>query len=239
MSVPLPTPEGPVTTSTLNVSGTPGLAAQVRDELAALAVVQAADRLRRRDPALREDAVHLHTPVLRDRQQQVEDLGRLEVLGRVEQQSVDLRATGLEVPLEGGSARADLVRTLKRIHALRQRALGSRTRRLLRRGLGGGGRHAARLYTWEGDRQPPPTVFLANSPGPQPELQVGWGYLTLFRALCRAFVLQLRAQAVAAGKNPRSLREMTPSSPAMRRPASGSRKLSVPTATQRAPRARK
>src|SRR4051812_11911468 len=170
MSVPLPTPEGPVTTRTLTVSGTPGLAAQVRDELAALALGQAADRLRRRDPALREDAVHLHAPVLRHRQQEVEDLGRLQVLGRIEQEAVDLRAAGLQVPLQRGSARADLVRSLKRIHTLRQRPLGSRTRRRLRRGLGGGGRHAARLYTRGGDRQPAATVFLANSPRPQPEL---------------------------------------------------------------------
>src|SRR3954468_20665237 len=166
MSVPWPTPDGPVTTSTLTCV----LSTQVRHELAALALGEAADRLRRRDPALREDAVHLHAPVLRDRQQQVEDLGRLEVLRRVEQQPVDLSSAGLQFPLEGGSARADLVRSLKRIHALRQRPLGSRTRRRLRRGLGGGGRHAARLYTREGDRQPVPTLFLANSPGPQPEL---------------------------------------------------------------------
>src|SRR3954466_4993090 len=117
MSVPLPTPDGPVTTRTLTVFGTPGLATQVRDELAALALGQAADRLRRRDPALGENAVHLHATVLRNRQQQVEDLGRLEVLGRVEQQPVDLRAASLEVPLQGGSARADLVRSLKRVHA--------------------------------------------------------------------------------------------------------------------------
>src|SRR3954466_13251094 len=123
MSVPLPTPDGPVTTRTLTVFGTPGLATQVRDELAALALGQAADRLRRRDPALGEDAVHLHATVLRHRQQQVEDLGRLEVFRRVEKQPMDLGATGLEVPFEGGSARADLVRPLKRIHPLRQRAL--------------------------------------------------------------------------------------------------------------------
>src|SRR3954447_25444401 len=105
MSVPLPTPEGPVTTRT----DTAALSAQETDELAALALGQAADRLRRRDPALREDAVHLHAPVLRSRQQQVEDLGRLQVLRRVEQEAVDLRATGLQIPLQGSSARADLV----------------------------------------------------------------------------------------------------------------------------------
>src|SRR3954451_6596711 len=200
MSVPLPTPLGPVTTRTaigrlqtgamrshrtlallgqafgpaslpgLVFAPARGLSAQEGNELAALALGQAADRLRRRDPALREDAVHLHAPVLRNRQQQVEDLGRLEVLWRVEQQTVDLRSAGLQFPLEGGWARAVLVRSLKRINALRQRPFGSRTRQRLRRGLGGGGRHAARLYTREGDRQPLPTLFWANSPGPRPEL---------------------------------------------------------------------
>src|SRR4051794_41457223 len=105
MSVPLPTPLGPVTTRTAMAA----LSAQVGNELAALALGQAADRLRRRDPALREDAVHLYAPVLRHRQQQVEDLGRLEVLRRVQEQAVDLRASGLQIPLQGGSARADLV----------------------------------------------------------------------------------------------------------------------------------
>src|SRR4051795_8575026 len=103
MSVPLPTPLGPVTTRTDMAA----LSAQETDELAALALGQAADRLRRRDPALREDAVHLHAPVLRHRQQQVEHLGRLEVLGRIEQQAVDLCATSFQVPLQRGSARAD------------------------------------------------------------------------------------------------------------------------------------
>src|SRR3954453_18504962 len=125
MSVPLPTPLGPVTTRT----ATAALSAQETDELAALALGQAADRLRRRDPALREDAIHLHAPVLRHRQQQVEDLGRLQVLRRVEEQAVDLRATGLQVPLQGGCGRGRLFRSLNRVHTLRQRSLGSRTRR--------------------------------------------------------------------------------------------------------------
>src|SRR5215213_5903624 len=140
MSVPLPTPLGPVTTRTLTAAL---LAPEETDELAALALGQAADRLRRRDPALREDAVHLHAPVLRHRQQQVEDLGRLEVLGRVEQETVDLRTTSLEIPLRGGRARADLLPSLTRVLALRKSPFGGPPRRWLRRGLGGGGRHAA------------------------------------------------------------------------------------------------
>src|SRR3954469_20925030 len=117
MSVPLPTPLGPVTTRTptrglqtfamrrhrtldllvqaFGPASLPGsvfapspppdraLPAQERDELAALALGQSADRLRRRDAALREDAVDLYAPVLRDGQQQVEHLGRLEVFRRV------------------------------------------------------------------------------------------------------------------------------------------------------------
>src|SRR4051794_20759361 len=165
------------------------LAPEVRDELAALALGQAADRLARGDPALRENAVHLHAPVLRNGEQQVEDLGRLEVLRRVQQQAVDLGPPGLQIPLQRGATRADLVGSLERIHTLSQRPLGSRSRRRLGRGLGGGGRHAARLYTWGGDRQPAPTLFFANSAGPQPELERGWAYLTLFRVLCRGFVI--------------------------------------------------
>src|SRR4051795_3860189 len=115
MSVPLPTPLGPVTTSTATAWGP--LAPEVRNELAALALGQAADRLARRDPALRENAVHLHAPVLRDGEQEVEYLRCLEVLRRVEQQAVDLRPSGLQIPLERGAARADLVRSLEGVHA--------------------------------------------------------------------------------------------------------------------------
>src|SRR5690348_1184552 len=97
MSVPFPTPEGPVITKTraTRASATrdhddPGrsarLAAEHRDELGALALREAADRLARRDAALDEDLVHLHAPVLRDGEQHVEDLGRLDVLGRLQEQ---------------------------------------------------------------------------------------------------------------------------------------------------------
>src|SRR4051812_9985123 len=114
MRVPLPTPEGPVMTKTL----TGRLAAQHAHELGALALRQAADRLARRDPALDQDLVDLHAPVLRDGEEHVEDLGGLDELGRLEQQVVDARATGLEIALELRAARADLVRTLERFHPL-------------------------------------------------------------------------------------------------------------------------
>src|SRR5687768_998644 len=98
MSVPLPTPEGPVITNTRPIGR--ALAAQHRDELGALALREAADRLARRDAALDEDLVDLHAPVLGDGEQHVEDLGGLDVLRRLEQEVVDLRAAALEVPLE-------------------------------------------------------------------------------------------------------------------------------------------
>jgi len=60
------------------VFGAAGLApAHERDELAALALRETAQRLAGRDPALRQDLVDLHAPVLRDREQQVEDLQKV------------------------------------------------------------------------------------------------------------------------------------------------------------------
>src|SRR5215217_4422213 len=143
MSVPLPTPEGPVITKTL---ATPGgrLAAQHRDELGALALREAADRLARRDAALHEHLVDLHAPVLRDGEQHVEDLGRLDVGGRLEQEVLDLGPAALEVALELRATRADLVRALEGFHPLDEAALGrghARLGRSLRRW-----RHGRRVY---------------------------------------------------------------------------------------------
>ena len=47
-----------------------------------------------------------------------------DVLGRIEQELVDLSAARLEVALELRAPRADLVRALERLHPLGQRALG-------------------------------------------------------------------------------------------------------------------
>src|ERR1700751_2396858 len=101
MSVPLPTPEGPAITRTrggLIANGR--LAAEVRDQLVALALGEAADGLARRDAALREDAIDLHAAVLGDRQEQVEDLRSLQIFRGIQEQSVDLSAAGLEITLE-------------------------------------------------------------------------------------------------------------------------------------------
>src|SRR5215204_3540062 len=128
MSVPLPTPDGPVTTRTLGST----LTAEVRDELVALALGEPADRLARRDAALREDAVHLHAAVFGHREQQIEDLHGRQPLGRVEQQSVDLRTACFQVALEASTLRADLIRTLESIHALSEGTLRSGAQRRLR-----------------------------------------------------------------------------------------------------------
>src|SRR5215207_7090862 len=102
ISVPLPTPDGPVITNTrgMRAGFWKGegvlLPAQHRDELGALALREAADRLARRDAALHEDLVDLHAPVLRHRQQHVEDLRGLDVGRRLEQEIVDLDPAPLE-----------------------------------------------------------------------------------------------------------------------------------------------
>src|SRR5215203_2856389 len=109
-----PTPTQPSLTS----AG--ALAAQHADELGALPLRQAADRLARRDPALDQDLVDLHAAVLRNREQHVEDLRGLDVLRGLEKQIVDARAAGLEVALQLGAAGTDLVGALQRLHPLHQ-----------------------------------------------------------------------------------------------------------------------
>src|SRR5262249_28526398 len=104
MSVPLPAPEGPVTTKT----GVPGMAPgnlvtrnrglpiEEGDELGALALGEPADGLRLADPAAVEQARGLHSTELRHRHQHVEDLRGLHPLGRVEEDLLDLDAPVLE-----------------------------------------------------------------------------------------------------------------------------------------------
>src|SRR5204863_6319998 len=175
MRVPCPSPEGPVTTRTPPMPRGGRLAAEVGDQLVPLALGEPADRLARRDPALREDAIHLHPAVLGDGQEQVEDLGREEVLRRVQQEALDLHATGLKIALEPRPAGADLVGALERIHALCQGTLGSRSSVMLRRRLRGGRHAAAIVHTVS------PRFGFAdrNFTRPEVELEGGCGYLTV------------------------------------------------------------
>src|SRR4051794_38819007 len=73
IKVPLPAPEGPVTTKT-------GLPVEEPNELLALAVGEPTHRLRLTDPALVEQARRLDAPELGHRHEHVEDLrGRHEL----------------------------------------------------------------------------------------------------------------------------------------------------------------
>src|SRR6185295_10014536 len=139
ISVPLPTPEGPVITKTAATTADSyrrrggSASPQEGDELGALPDREPADRLRRRDPALVENPVDLDAPVLRDGQHHVEDLGGLQVLGRVEEQALDRDLAGLEITLQLRPPRADLIRRLECPHALVVAARGDGCR-----GRGGG-----------------------------------------------------------------------------------------------------
>src|SRR5271166_3570709 len=115
------------------------------DQLRALTLGEPADRLAGRDPAVNEDLVDLDAPVLRDGQQHVEDLGRLDVLRRVEQQRVDRPAARLQVPLELSPLDADLVGSGEGVHPLVERALWSGGGVCGRRA--GRRHHGRRVYT--------------------------------------------------------------------------------------------
>src|SRR5579863_1271163 len=92
-------------------------AAHQVDELGALPLRQATDRLAGRDAAVREDLVDLDAAVFRNGQEEVEDLRGLEERRRVEQQFVDRGAAGLQIPLQLGSPGANVVSALERVHA--------------------------------------------------------------------------------------------------------------------------
>src|SRR5205085_6598832 len=158
------------------------------------------DRLARRDPALREDPVHLHAPVLRDREQEIEDLGGLQVLGRIQQQAVDLRASRLEVALQARTACADLVRALQSVHSLGEGTLWSRACLNLRRRRGGG--HAARYYTRRAGPEGSRPTFFRNFARPLGELQVGWGYLTVLASFAGIFPWSRSSAGARLGKSP-------------------------------------
>src|SRR5436305_8823066 len=131
MSVPLPAPDGPVTTKT-------GLAAFLRamveeaNQLVALPVGEAADRLRLADAALVEQTGRLDAAELRDRHQHVEHLGGRDVLGWLAEDLLDGHAARLQILLELCTLDPDVVCSLERFHPLIERADGS-----LHLGLGG------------------------------------------------------------------------------------------------------
>src|SRR6266540_3749611 len=109
--VPLPAPDGPVTTKT-------GLPVEEANQFLTLAVGEAADRLRLADPALIEQARCLHTAELRHGHQHVEDLRGRDELRRVAQDLLDRNVAGLEVFFELRALDTNVVGSLQRLHAL-------------------------------------------------------------------------------------------------------------------------
>src|ERR1019366_5810844 len=155
-------------------------AMQHRDQLCSLALGEPADRLARRDAAVRENLVDLHATVLGDREQHVEDLRRLEEFGRVQEQLMDRVATRLEIAFELRALRANLVRTCQRIHSLVERTLrcsGTFMERLLTR------RHGRRVYRLGGALQ----GFLAQFTSTSSRGRGAFSSLELFAYLCRSF----------------------------------------------------
>ena len=151
-------------------------------------------------------------------------------------------AAGLEVALERRAPGPDLVGPLERVHPLGQGTLRSQARRGFLAGDCGGDRHGRRLYTRTGARR---NAHMAIFSRIQLDLDLRLSErLTLpdrFGRLCRQFsrvcgadaAFRQRVRAIGAlaplrGNRARARR-------AIRAPAAGSRKLSVPTATHVAP----
>src|SRR5436309_16033653 len=123
ITVPLPAPDGPVTTKT-DFPGMPGkprgmcqlrrrlpslprsgrLAVEEPNQLRALAIRQSTDRLRLADAALVEKAGGLHASELRNRYEHVEHLRREHVLRRLAEDGLDPNPPELQVLLEPGAS---------------------------------------------------------------------------------------------------------------------------------------
>src|SRR4051794_792456 len=120
ISVPLPAPDGPVTTTTDGRRRQ--LTVEEANQLRALPLRQAADRLRLADPARAEEARSFHAPELRHRHQNVDHLRGRHVLGWVAEDRLDPDSAVLEVLLELRAAHPHVVCPLERVHPLIERA---------------------------------------------------------------------------------------------------------------------
>src|SRR3954469_3792732 len=116
MRVPLPAPDGPVTTKTGRAVGLPVV--EEANQLVPLTVGEAADRLRLADAALVEQARRLHATELRHRHQHVEDFRSGDVLRRLAEDLLDGHGARLEILLQLRSLDADVIRSLQRLHPL-------------------------------------------------------------------------------------------------------------------------
>src|SRR4051794_3970970 len=123
MSVPLPAPDGPVTTNTGRTVGLPVV--EEANQLVPLSVGQAADRLRLADAALVEQARCFHATELRHRHQHVEHLRGRDELGWLAEDLFDRDRARLQILLELCTLDTDVIRSLERFHPLVERADGS------------------------------------------------------------------------------------------------------------------
>src|SRR5438046_6911016 len=94
------------------------------DELGALALRQPSNGLRLADPALVQEPGGLDAAELRHGHQDVEDLGRRDVLRRMAEDVLDGGGAGFEVLLQLRHADANVVRSLERFHLLVEREEG-------------------------------------------------------------------------------------------------------------------
>ncbi len=102
------------------------LLVQACGEFLALAVGETAEGLAGRDPAVVERFCGFDPSDFGDREQEVEDLGGLQVCGWAEQQRGDRCPAGLEVAFELRAERADLVGRVECVDALIRAAFGCR-----------------------------------------------------------------------------------------------------------------
>src|SRR2546430_16750640 len=94
------------------------------DELGSWAIIQPNSDLLLADPALIHEPGSLEAAELGHGHQDVEDLGRGDVVRRIPQDIVDVGGASFEVLLQLRPADAYVVRPLERFHALIQRAEG-------------------------------------------------------------------------------------------------------------------
>ena len=235
ISVPLPTPDGPVITKTA-----PAGATRYRRSMETSSVrwrcERPADRLRGRDPALLQDLVDLDAAVLGDGEQHVEHLGGLDVLRRLEQEVVDARRPALRSRLScARRVRISFARWRASIRWTRERS-GAATVGLV--GRLGRWRHGRRVYIRIAAFDKP---WGTNSPRPQVEVEDACRGVDGNRRLCRAFRAAMcyaragRRRGAPAAVCRECFADRAASSAAIRAPASGSRNDSVPTATRSAP----
>src|SRR4029077_15568907 len=116
MSVPLPAPDGPVTTMTDGA-----LLVEEVNQLRALTIRKTTNGLGLTDPARVEEARSLYTSELRDRHEDVDHLRGRHVLGRVDEELLDAHATAFEVLLELPATHPHVVRAFQCVHALIER----------------------------------------------------------------------------------------------------------------------